>query len=302
MHGLSGELDMRKMGNVKKYMPITFATFFIGCLAIAGIPPFAGFFSKDEILWEAFKQSKILWLLADIAAFMTAFYMFRAVFMTFFGKSRMDKEVEHHVHESPPTMTYPLMALAVLSTVGGLVGIPIMKGWNKFHEFLAPVIGGHGGEHAAEQSTSGLAFASEAATQGAGEVHHYSVGFELFMMEVSVAIGLAGIIAAWYLYIKRPDLPGKIAERFKGFYHLLVNKYFVDEIYHAWVVTPINIISTGLWKGFDEKFIDGSLVNGSAWLIQKTSGVLRRLQTGSVQHYALSILVGLVLILYLIMK
>jgi NADH-quinone oxidoreductase subunit L len=177
-----------------------------------------------------------------------------------------------------------------------------MKGWNKFHEFLAPVIGGHGGEHAAEQSTSGLAFASEVATQGAGEVHRYSVGFELFMMEVSVAIGLAGIIAAWYFYIKRPDLPGKIAERFKELYNLLVNKYFVDEIYHAWVVVPINTISTVLWKGFDEKFIDGALVNGSAWLVQKTSGVLRRLQTGSVQHYALSILVGLVLILYLIMK
>ena len=240
--------------------------------------------------------------IADIAAFMTAFYMFRAVFMTFFGKSRMDPEVEHHAHESPSVMTYPLMALAVLSTVGGLVGIPIMKGWNKFHEFLAPVIGGHGGEHAAEQSTSGLAFASEVATHGAGGAHKYSVGFEIFMMEVSVAIGLAGIIAAWYFYMKRPDLPEKIAERFKGFYHLLVNKYFVDEIYHAWVVTPINIISNTLWKGFDEKLLDGGMVNGSAWLVQRTSGIIRRLQSGSVQHYALSILVGLVLILYLIMK
>jgi NADH-quinone oxidoreductase subunit L len=302
MHALSGELDMRKMGNVKKYMPITFVTFLIGCLAIAGIPPFAGFFSKDEILWEAFKQNKILWLMADVAAFMTAFYMFRAVFMTFYGKSRMDPEVEHHAHESPKVMTNPLIALAVLSTIGGLVGIPIMKGWNKFHEFLAPVIGGHGGEHAAEQSTSGLAFASEVATQGAGGAHKYSVGFEIFMMEVSVAIGLAGIIAAWYFYMKRPDLPGKIAERFKGFYHLLVNKYFVDEIYDAWVVTPINIISNTLWKGFDEKLLDGGMVNGTAWLVQRTSGIIRRLQSGSVQHYALSILVGLVLILYLIMK
>ncbi len=302
MHALSGELDMRKMGSLKSYLPVTFATFLIGCLAIAGIPPFAGFFSKDEILWEAFKQNKILWLIADVAAFMTAFYMFRAVFMTFYGKSRMDPEVEHHVHESPPVMTNPLIALAVLSTVGGLVGIPIMKGWNKFHEFLAPVFGGHGGEHAAVKSTSGLAFASEVATHGAEGAHKYSVGFELLMMEVSVAIGLAGIFAAWYFYMKRPELPGKIAERFKGFYHLLVNKYFVDEIYHAWVVTPINIICNVLWKGFDEKLLDGGMVNGSAWLVQRTSGIIRRLQSGSVQHYALSILVGLVLILYLIMK
>ncbi len=304
MHALSGELDMRKMGSLKTYLPVTFWTFLIGCLAISGIPPFAGFFSKDEILWEAFKNNRLLWLLGDIAAFMTAFYMFRAVFMTFFGKSRMDPEVEHHVHESPPVMTNPLITLAVLSTIGGLVGIPIMKGWNKFHEFLAPVLGGHGVEHVAEKATAGLAFASEVATggSGAGVVHRYSVGLELLMMELSVAIGLAGIIAAYYFYVKRPDLPEKIAQRFQGFYHLLVNKYFVDEIYHAYVVTPINNIATFLWRGFDEKLVDGVLVNGSAWLVQKTSGVLRRLQTGLVQNYALSILVGLVLILYLIMK
>ena len=302
MHALSGELDMRKMGGLKSYLPITFWTFFIGCLAIAGIPPFAGFFSKDEILWEAFKHNKVLWLLADIAAFMTAFYMFRAVFMTFFGKSRMDPEVEHHVHESPPMMTNPLISLAVLSTVGGLVGIPIMKGWNKFHEFLGPVLEGHGGEHVVEKSTAGLAFASEVATHGAEGAHRYSVGFELFMMEVSVAIGLAGIIAAYYFYLRRPELPGKIAERFKGAYNLLVNKYFVDELYHAYVVTPINMISTFLWRGIDEKVVDGAMVNGTAWLVKRVSGGLRRLQTGSVQNYALSILIGLVLVLYLILK
>jgi NADH-quinone oxidoreductase subunit L len=300
MHALSGELDMRKMGNVKKYMPWTYKTFFIGCLAIAGIPPFAGFFSKDEILWYAFQESTLLWAVGAIAAFMTAFYMFRAVFMTFYGKSRMDPEVEHHAHESPSVMTIPLMILAVLSTVGGLVGIPIITGWNRFHDFLAPVLGGSA-THIAEKSTAGIAFASEVATQGAPAVHH-SAGLELFMMGVSVAIGLAGIITAYYLYLKRPELPDKIAERFKGTYHLLSNKYFVDEIYSACIVTPINIISTFFWKFLDEGLIDGALVNGSAGLVKRVSGGLKRLQTGSVQHYALSILIGLLVVLYLIVK
>ncbi len=300
MHALSGELDMRKMGSLKKHMPRTYATFLVGCLAIAGIPPFAGFFSKDEILWKAFQGNFFLWVIGAIAAFMTAFYMFRAVFMTFYGESRMDPEVEHHVHESPSVMTTPLIILAVLSTVGGLVGIPIITGWNKFHDFLAPVLGGHEA-HISEKSTAGIAFASEVASHGAQGMQH-SVGLELFMMGVSVAIGLAGIITAYYLYLKRPELPDKIAERFKGVYHLLINKYFIDEIYFAYIVTPINIISTFFWKIFDEGLIDGIVVNGSAGLVKKISGGLKRLQTGSVQHYALSILVGLLCILYFILK
>jgi len=300
MHALSGELDMRKMGGLKAYVPVTFITFFIGCLAIAGIPPFAGFFSKDEILWYAFQSNFFLWALGAIAAFMTAFYMFRAVFMTFYGKSRMDTEVEHHVHESPSVMTVPLSILAVLSVIGGLVGIPIIKGWNRIHDFLAPVLGGHEA-HLAEKSVTGIAYASEVASHAESTVQH-SVGLELFMMGVSVAIGLAGIIAAYYFYLRRPELPGKIAERFKGAYNLLVNKYFVDELYHAYVVTPINMISTFLWRGIDEKVVDGAMVNGTAWLVKRVSGGLRRLQTGSVQNYALSILIGLVLVLYLILK
>jgi NADH-quinone oxidoreductase subunit L len=180
------------------------------------------------------------------------------------------------------------------------VGIPIITGWNRFHDFLAPVLGGSA-THIAEKSTSGIAFASEAATQGAQAVHH-SAGLELFMMGVSVAIGLAGIFTAYYLYLKRPELPDKIAERFKGTYHLLSNKYFVDEIYSACIVTPISIISTFFWKFLDEGLIDGALVNGSAGLVKRVSGGLKRLQTGSVQHYALSILIGLLVVLYLIVK
>lgn len=299
MHALSGELDIRKMGGLKSYLPVTYMTFFIACLAIAGIPPFAGFFSKDEILWYAFQRNSFLWGIGAVVAFMTAFYMFRVVFMAFYGKSRMDPEVEHHVHESPPVMTVPLTILAVLSVIGGLVGIPIIQGWNRFHDFLAPVLGGHE-VHLSEKALTGVAYAAQAATHAEPAVHH-SVGLELLMMGISVAIGLAGIITAYYFYVRRPDLPGKVAGRFQGVYTLLVNKYYVDELYHAYVVTPINIISTFLWRGLDEKVVDGAMVNGTAWLVKRVSGGLRRLQTGSVQHYALAILIGLVLVLYLIL-
>jgi NADH-quinone oxidoreductase subunit L len=231
---------------------------------------------------------------------MTAFYMVRAVFMTFHGESRVEPEVAKHVHESPPVMTNPLVALAILSTIGGLVGIPIIKGWNRFHDFLAPVLGGHEA-HLAEKSMAGVAYATEVATHGTQGVHH-SVGLELFMIALSVAIGLAGIITAYYLYLKHPQLPERIAQRFKQLYHLLYNKYFVDEIYFAYVVTPVNIISTFFWKFFDDKVVDGAMVNGSAWLVKRVSGGLRRLQTGYVQHYALSILLGVLFVLYLILK
>jgi len=300
MHALSGELDMRKMGSLKSHLPKTYWTFLIACLAIAGIPPFAGFFSKDEILWKAFQGNVFLWAIGAIAAFMTAFYMFRAVFMTFHGKSRVEPEVAKHVHESPPVMTNPLIALAILSTIGGLVGIPIIKGWNRFHDFLAPVLGGHE-VHLADKYTAGVAYAREITTHGTQSMNH-SAGLEWLMMTVSVAIGLAGIITAYYLYLKHPGLPERIAKRFKGFYHLLYNKYFVDEIYFAYVVTPINIISTFFWKFFDDKVVDGAMVNGSAWLVRRVSGGLRRLQTGYVQHYALFILLGLLLVFFLIMK
>jgi len=300
MHALSGELDMRKMGGLKSRLPVTYMTFFIACLAIAGIPPFAGFFSKDEILWNAFQKSFLLWAVAAFAAFMTAFYMFRAVFMTFYGTSRMEPEVEHHVHESPPVMTVPLLILAVLSVIGGLVGIPLIPGWNRIHDFLAPVVAGHAAE-VAQKVYSGLAFASEGAS-AAEPLAHHSAGLELLMMGVSVAIGLAGIITAYYLYIRRPELPDTIAGRFKGYYHLLTNKYFVDEIYNALVVEPLKSISTFLWKGLDEQVVDGALVNGSAALVKKASGLLKYVQTGFVQNYALSILFGLAVILYVIMK
>ena len=302
MHALSGELDMRKMGNLRKKIPITFWTFFIATLAIAGVPGLAGFFSKDEILWMAFSSSRghfLLWLVAAVAAGMTAFYMFRALFMTFFGESRVDHHVEHHIHESPKIMTVPLMVLAVASIIGGYVGVPhVLGGANHIHEFLAPVLGG-----SAEpiKAHAGLSLISEAWASG-GEVGGHSAALELLLMALSVGIALLGIGIAYLLYVKNPSLPKQLAEKWKGMYKLVFNKYYVDELYEVLFVNSLKKLGTGLWKGFDELIIDGT-VNGLAYLIGWISGVIRRTQTGLVQNYAFSIVIGgLILVVYYIMR
>jgi len=281
MHALSGELDMRKMGALKPHMPRTYWTFLIATLAISGIFPFAGFFSKDEILWKALTQGGLgFWLVAAIAAFITATYMFRAVFMTFHGKSRVDPEVAHHLHESPGMMTVPLILLAVLATVGGFVGFPAIEGWNVFHDFLSP------------------AFATPAvvtALKGAGAGHH-SVGFEVAMMIVSMVIAGLGILLAYRMYIKDPGLPGRMAESYPAPYRLIANKYWMDEVYHFLFIGPAVRFSVFLWRIFDDLLIDGT-VNGVAAIVRGGSEVFKRLQTGYVQNYALSILVGIVLII-----
>ena len=215
MHAMAGELDMRKMGALKPHLPRTYWTFLIATLALAGIFPFAGFFSKDEILWQALNQGGILfWILGAGAAFMTATYMFRAVFLTFHGKSRVDHGVAHHLHESPGIMTVPLIILAILSVIGGFIGFPVIEGGNKFAEFLAPV------------------FAPPAGFPKAAEAVHHAVSFEVTMMIVSLVIAGLGILLAYRLYIKNPALPDRLAERYKAPYNALVNKYWVDEIYH----------------------------------------------------------------------
>jgi len=276
MHALSGELDMRKMGALKPHMPRTYWTFLIGTLALSGIFPFAGFFSKDEILWKALTQGGVLfWLVGAVAAFMTATYMFRAVFMTFHGKSRVDHEVAHHLHESPSMMTVPLIVLAVLSTIGGLIGFPIVEGGNKFHEFLAPV----------------FTVPSQVAEAG-----HHSAGLEITMMVVSIVIAVLGILSAYRLYIKKPELPDRLAERYKIPYQMIANKYWMDQIYDFLFVGPLIRFSIFLWKIFDEVLVDGT-VNGVAAVVRGGSQVFKRLQTGNVQSYAVSILVGVVLIL-----
>jgi NADH-quinone oxidoreductase subunit L len=270
MHGLHGELDMRKMGGLKKHMPITYWTFLLATLAICGIFPFAGFFSKDEILFASLVSGHLVfWGIATAAAFITAFYMFRAVFMTFHGESRVDPHV--HPHESPPVMTVPLMALALLSVIGGFVGFPIIEGAHVFRNFLAPSI--------------------------TPLVHHahYPVWFEITMMAFSMAVAGAGIFTAYKMYIKQPELPEKVTQKVPFIYNLVYNKYYVDELYDATVVEPIKNGSDFLWHGVDDKVVDGA-VNGSATTIGWLSGHLRKLETGFVQNYALAILIGAVLI------
>jgi NADH-quinone oxidoreductase subunit L len=278
MHGMAGELDMRKMGALKSKMPWTYRTFLIGTLALAGIFPFAGFFSKDEILWEALQQNSVLWVGGAIGAFMTAFYMFRAVFMTFHGESRVDGHV--HVHESPSIMVIPLCVLAVLSLVGGWIGLPLIEGGNKIREFLSPVL-----------ATAGHAAAAEHGS--------HQAGLEITMMMVSMGIAIAGILLAWIMYLKNPALPEKLASRFSGLYQLIYNKYFVDEAYDAVIVEPIKNGSVFLWRMFDNRVIDGA-VNGAADLVQWASRNVRKLETGLVQEYALGIVGGVVVIFYII--
>ncbi|MFA4904133.1 MAG: NADH-quinone oxidoreductase subunit L [Desulfobaccales bacterium] len=271
IHGMHGEQDMRKMGGLKKYMPITYWTFFLATLAIAGIFPFAGFFSKDEILFHSLVSGHyIFWGIATVAAFITAFYMFRAVFMTFHGEEKFD---HHHVHphESPSLMTVPLMTLAGLSVVGGLVGFPIIEGANKFKEFLAPSI-----------------------TPLVHEVHA-PAWFEITMMIFSMAVAASGIYMAYKFYMKRLDLPEKVVEKIPVVYDLVYHKYYMDEIYDATVVEPLKNGSEFLWHGVDENVIDGA-INGSATTVGWLSNNLRKLETGYVQQYALAILVGVVLV------
>jgi len=314
IHALSGEQDMRKMGALWSKIPVTAKTFFIATLAIAGIPPFAGFFSKDEILWKSFSGGeaafyKVLWLVGAVTAGMTAFYMFRLVNLTFFGKSRVDHEVEHHIHESPKSMTVPLMILAALSVVGGWIGVPAsLGGSNHFERWLEPVIFSPVGIHA---GISGAQL---------GEAQRDPT--EYLLMVVSVLIALGGIWLARLIYLQREGLADKLAASWSGLYGLLSHKYYMDEIYDALFVNRTKDLATALGM-FDRGVIDGLGVNGSAaltrficvvsmwwdtWivdglvgltgtLVRLTSYPVRFLQTGRLQSYALVIVLGTLLLL-----
>lgn len=289
IHALSGEQDMRKMGGLKKYVPVTFATMFAATLAITGIPGLSGFFSKDEILWQTFSSSHgspVLWVIAALAAGITAFYMFRLVFLTFFGKSRMDPEVEKHAHESPWTMTAPLVILAVLSVAGGWVGIPsVLGGSNYFEHWLAPVF---------HPVAAAGAHGAAAAGAAEGTVHH-PAALEIGLMALSVAIALCGIGLAYFLYRVRTGKPAKIAKAWPTLYDVVYHKYYIDEFYEWAVIRRVVTFSNALWQMFDALFIDG-IVNGAADLVRAAGGRVRRLQGGVVGGYAFSLLAGVVLI------
>jgi NADH-quinone oxidoreductase subunit L len=280
IHAMSGEQDMRKMGALRKKIPWTYWTFMMATLAISGIPIWAGFFSKDEILWKAYSHGTtygtVLYVLGASAALLTAFYMFRLVFMTFHGKSRVEPEAAHHLHESPWNMVVPLVVLAVFSTIAGFAGVPeVWGGSNWIHHVLGPVFG-HGHVSA--------------------EAAHASIHLERMMAAISVTIAMAGILLAWLMYIVSPGLPKKVASSLGGLYRAVLNKWYFDELYDAIFVNPCKRFGTFLWELIDAGLIDG-IVNGVAGVVNFVGERIRRLQTGHVENYALFLIIGIVVIL-----
>jgi len=281
IHALSGEQDMEKMGGLKPHLPRTHLTMLIATLAIAGVFPFAGFFSKDEILWNAWRSGgPLLWAVGVIGAFMTAFYMFRLYFKTFTGAPRLTEEAKHHLHESPGSMTIPLMVLAVLSAVGGFMQVPLIPGGQHLDRFLEPV----------------FADVARIASETAPVSHEGGGAFlEVLLMAVSLGVALGGIYLAHRFYVVDPGAPARLTERAKGLYKLLSHKYWVDEIYDRRIVQPIVRGSVRLWQRFDAAVIDGT-VNGIAREIGRAADMLRLAQTGYVQVYAMILTLGMVVV------
>ncbi len=277
IHAMAGEQDMRKMGGLKSKLPTTYWTFLVATLAIAGIPPLAGFFSKDAILGSVFEHGRyVLWGVALFTAGLTAFYMFRLVSLTFEGNFRGTREQEHHLHESPPSMTVPLVVLAILSFIGGWIGLPKVLGENadRFSAFLSPIL---------------LPLASSEIAE-----HGLSAGVEWLLMGVSVAAAVAGLSLARSWYVKQQGRPAeRIAESFPGAYALVADKFRIDELYALLFVRPFDWLARMLWKVVDVLIIDG-ILNAGAFLVELAGDLLRFLQTGNVRNYALTLFLGLV--------
>ena len=303
IHSLGGEQDIRKMGGLYNRIPITYTVFLIGTLAIAGIPPLAGFWSKDEIMAHAFLSGGIGYLLyafAAVGAFLTSFYMFRLTYLTFYGQSRVDPEVDHHIHESPPVMTVPLMVLAGLSVFGGFLGVPPEHGW--FHGFLEPVT-----------------------TLVGAENHDVGLGTLLGLMAVAICIAFGGWGLAHYMYSMKPGMANEWAEKYAGAYRTFLNKYWVDELYDVIIVEPCKRLGQ-IWDWIDQNIIDrfirgvgkGADASGAGvtWaekhVIYAGLNVVglanhlaawswRRLQTGLVNHYAAVIVIGLFILVHFLL-
>jgi len=311
IHAIGGEQDMRRMGGLWRKIPVTFWVVTVATFAIAGFPPLAGFFSKDEILWKVLNSGPsgwILWTVGIITAGLTSFYMFRLWFMTFFGESRMGKPLDgdthsassqsahapaddhghgSSVHESPWMMLAPLVVLAALSIVGGWVGIPeALGGSSHFEHYLAPAI-----QLPAAQETAQLVN------------EHAEHTTELLFAGISVAVAALGFFFAWLLYYKRPELPARITARIHGIYLTVLHKYYIDEGYDLLFVKPLMALSTVvLWRGVDQGVIDGT-VNGAGALSKDIGGQLRKMQSGNIRSYAAWIAVGgAAVIAYMIWK
>jgi len=282
------EQDMRRMGGLRRYMPISYWTCLIGALALIGFPGLSGFFSKDIII-EAVRQSDVegagyaYWCVL-IGVFVTALYSFRLVFMTFHGRERMDEHTREHLHESPWVVTLPLIALAIPSVVIGWLTVgPVV-----FGDFFAGSISQ--GVHIPPTII--------------GEEFHGPGTFLLHALSSPVLyLALAGIVTAWFLYLKRPDLPEAISTRFARIHRLLVNKYYFDWFNENVVAVGVRNFGSGLWKRGDEVAIDGVLVNGTARAIGAIAAIVRQVQTGYLYHYAFAMIIGLSLLLgWLLLK
>jgi NADH-quinone oxidoreductase subunit L len=278
IHAMSNEQDMRRMGGLRKALPITFLTMLIGCLAISGIPPFAGFFSKDEILSHVYEHSKVMWAIGVFTSFLTAFYMFRLLFLTFFGEFRGTEEQRHHLHESPASMTLPLIVLAVLSAVGGFMGAPMFVGKHFLADYLAPIF-------TYSKQILPAAFTTEP--------EHST---ELMLMGISVLVAVIGIVLAYVQYVARAQRPAEDDAQRSAPENLVYHKYYIDELYDTIIVKPVMALSTGLYKFVENGIID-PIVNGVGRMTLAGGRALRYVQTGSVETYLILMVIGIVLIL-----
>lgn len=277
IHAMSNEQDMRNMGGIKKKLPVTFLTMMIGTIAIAGLPPFSGFFSKDEILAHVYEHNKVFWVIAVIGAMFTAFYMFRMMFLTFSGSFRGTTDQEHHLHESPVSMTIPLVVLAVLSALGGLIGIPaVLGGGHWLESFLAPV------------------FAVSASKTGAMTLDHTT---EYILMAISVAAALIAMLYAYSRYVKQAHVPADDRTDRGLLARLSYNKFYIDEVYHSLITRPLDALSGFFYKTVDKAGIDG-IVNGFGKGAVEASKGFRLLQSGMVGFYILMMVAGILALLF----
>jgi NADH-quinone oxidoreductase subunit L len=294
IHALSGEQDLRRMGGLKRQLPITYWTFLIGALAIAGFPLLSGFFSKDEILYRTYVDGQtVLWAVGLLTSLLTAIYMFRVVYLAFHGEpataalAPQHPAPSTHLHDAPPAMALALIVLAAGSVLAGYAGVPrALGGANRFERFLEPSF-----------RAGGVARASADVEEESSATVTATEGLELGLMAVSIVAAIGGIGIATFFFLMKKRAADEMAERFAGVHRVLANKYYVDEIYDAALIQPIRIVSEeGLWKGVDTGVIDRA-VNGVGDIVGGSSEVLRRIQTGSVRVYAASLFLGVVLIL-----
>jgi len=274
IHAMGGEQDIRKMGGLSGKIKITFITMMLGTIAISGLPPFSGFFSKDEILAHTYEHSPVLWMLGMITSMLTAFYMFRLIFLTFFGKFRGTHEQEHHLHESPPSMTFPLIVLAILSVAGGALGLPEfwhMPNWMANN--LETVI----------------------VRKNPTTLPHDT---EWMLMGIAVLSAIATIYFAYVIYRQKHTIPLKDEDKMPGFQKLVYNKYYVDEVYDAVIRKPLDVLSEVFHKFFDLQIVDG-IVNGVGATVKGIGSGIRLIQTGNIGFYIISMVIGIVFILLL---